>query len=101
MSNRGSAVGIRWRPTVAGVSLLAAAGLAVGGCGSNSNSGGASCFAQHAAAGQARSAPSGSPNPAAVAWTLRGGNLANTRDVASSITSSNVAQLGVAWCVPI
>jgi outer membrane protein assembly factor BamB len=54
-----------------------------------------------AAAGQASTA-GGSSNPAAAAgWTLPGGNLQNTRDVASPITSSNVSTLGVAWCVPI
>src|ERR1700721_2371437 len=44
----------------------------------------------------------GKPVAAAAAadWTLPGGNLANTRDVASPITSSNVSTLGVAWCVP-
>src|ERR1022692_228608 len=91
------------RPVVAGVTLLVAAGLAVGGCSSKSSSSSstASCFAKHAAAGTAGSAPSGSPDPAVAAgWTLPGGNLANTRDVASPITSSNVATLGVAWCVP-
>jgi alcohol dehydrogenase (cytochrome c) len=102
MGVSGSAVSARWRPTVAGMSLVAAAGLAVGGCGSSGNSSVASCFAKHAAAGTAGSAPSGSPNPAAAAaWTLPGGNLQNTRDVASAITSSNVTTLGVAWCVPI
>src|SRR5450755_5048714 len=91
------------RPVVAGVTLLVAAGLAVGGCSSKSSSSSstASCFARHAAAGTAGSAPGGSPDPAVAAgWTLPGGNLANTRDVASPITSSNVATLGVAWCVP-
>src|SRR5450755_2251378 len=90
------------RPAVAGVTLLAAGGLAVSGCASSaSNSGTASCFSK-AAAGQAGSAPAGSPGPAVAAgWTLPGGNLANTRDVASAITSSNVSTLGVAWCVPI
>ena len=91
------------RPVVVGVTLLVAAGLAVGGCSSKSSSSSstASCFAKHAAAGTAGSAPSGSPDPAVAAgWTLPGGNLANTRDVASPITSSNVATLGVAWCVP-
>jgi outer membrane protein assembly factor BamB len=85
------------------VILLVAASLAVSGCGSSkSSSSVASCFAKHAAAGTASSAPSGSPNPAvAAAWTLPGGDLANTRDVASAITSANVATLGVAWCVPI
>jgi alcohol dehydrogenase (cytochrome c) len=90
------------RPAVAGVVVLVAAGLAVGGCASSkSSSSTASCFAKHAATGTASIAPGGSSNPAVAAgWTLPGGNLANTRDVASAITSSNVAELGVAWCVP-
>ncbi len=89
--------------TGAGVALLAAASLAVGGCASSkSSSSVASCFAKPAAAGQAGSVPSSSPNPAVAAgWTLPGGNLQNTRDVASAITSSNVSTLGVAWCVPV
>jgi len=37
----------------------------------------------------------------AAGWTLPGGTLANTRDVASAITSTNVARLGVAWTVPL
>jgi alcohol dehydrogenase (cytochrome c) len=90
------------RTGVTSVTLLAAASLAVGGCGSNGQSSVASCSARHAAAGQAGSAPSGSPPPAVAAgWTLPGGNLANTRDVASAVTSSNVSTLGVAWCVPV
>ena len=79
-----------------------AAGLAVGGCASSASPSVASCFARHAAAGQAGSAPGARANPAvAAAWTLPGGNLQNTRDVASPITSSNVTKLGVAWCVPV
>ena len=99
--------GLTWRPAVAGASLAVAAGLAVGGCGSNASSSVASCFAKHAAAGQAGSppgaaAPGAAVNPAvAAAWTLPGGNLQNTRDVASPITSSDVTKLGVAWCVPV
>ena len=90
------------RPAVVGVTLTAAAGLAVAGCSSSANSSVANCSAQHAAAGQASSAPAGRPNPAAAAgWTLPGGNLQNTRDVASAITSSDVSALGVAWCVPV
>jgi glucose dehydrogenase len=92
------------RPAVASAALLAAASLAVGGCGgnSNSNTGVASCLSKHTAAGQVGSAPAGAPNPAvAAAWTRPGGNLRNTRDVASAITSSNVSTLGVAWCVPV
>jgi outer membrane protein assembly factor BamB len=59
------------------------------------------CSAKQAA-GAASSAPAGAAGPGvAPAWTLPGGNLQNTRDVASAITASNVARLGVAWCVPI
>ncbi len=83
------------------MTLPAAASLAAGGCGSNSNSSTPSCFSKPAAAGKA-STVSGSPNPAVAAgWTLPGGNLQNTRDVASAITSSDVSTLGVAWCVPV
>jgi len=91
------------RTGVAGVTLLAAAGLAAGGCASSTSSSSvAGCLAKPAAAGTAGSGPGGSANPAVAAgWTLPGGNLANTRDVASAITGSNVATLGVAWCVPV
>jgi len=107
-------IGAGRRLTVAGASLVVAAGLAVGGCGS-SNSGTQGCFSKSAAAGSASAAggsagPSAgrnagtaadSRNPVAAGWTLPGGDLANTRDVASAITSSNVSTLGVAWCVPV
>ena len=113
----GGTIGTRWRPAVAGVSLVAA-GLAVGGCGSSSNSSSSApaCFSKAAAAAQAGAAggavspaapggaatAGGPANPAVAAgWTLPGGNLQNTRDVASAITSSNVSKLGVAWTVPI
>jgi outer membrane protein assembly factor BamB len=90
------------RPAVASVILAVAASLAAGGCASGAKPSAASCSAPRAAAGQAASAPAAPPNPAvAAAWTLPGGNLANTRDVASPITSSDVATLGVAWCVPV
>ncbi len=79
------------RPVVASVTVLVTASLAVGGCGGAGNSPPAGCLSE-----PVQSAASG----AAADWTLPGGNLANTRDVASPITSSNVAQLGVAWCVP-
>jgi len=89
------------RPVVASATLLIAASLAAGGCGGSSKSAAASCSAKPAAAGAASTAAS-SPGPAVAAgWTLPGGNLRNTRDVASAITSSNVATLGVAWCVPV
>ena len=80
------------RPSAASVTLLVAASLAIGGCGSTGSSGTANCLSK-----SVRSAASG----AAADWTLPGGNLQNTRDVASPITSSNVSQLGVAWCVPV
>ncbi len=104
MSKRGSGGGTRWRPTVAGVTLLAAAGLAAAGCSTSSGSSSSvtGCLAKHAAAGTAASPPGASAHPAVAAgWTLPGGNLANTRDVASAITSSNVSTLGVAWCVRV
>jgi alcohol dehydrogenase (cytochrome c) len=89
------------RPAVASVTVLVAASLAAGGCGGGGKSPAASCLTKPAAAGTARTA-SGSSNPAVTAgWTLPGGNLQNTRDVASAITSSNVSTLGVAWCVPV
>jgi outer membrane protein assembly factor BamB len=89
------------RTTMAGVTVLAVAALAAGGCGSG-GSAAAGCLAKHAPAGGAGGGPGGSPGPgAAAAWTLPGGDLRNTRDVASSITSSDVSRLGVAWCLPI
>jgi glucose dehydrogenase len=103
----------RWRRTVAGMSLVAAVGLAAGGCGNSSSSTAPACASKPAAAGGASAAggsaspgaagtAGGPANPAVAAgWTLPGGNLANTRDVASAITSSDVSRLGVAWCVQI
>jgi alcohol dehydrogenase (cytochrome c) len=44
---------------------------------------------------------SGAPSAAASSWSQPNANLAGTRDVDSSINSSNVGQLGVAWTVPI
>ncbi len=105
------------RPAAASMTMLAAAGLVVGGCGSG-NSSAPSCFPKSAAAGKA-SAAGGSPAPAgagrtgtaagppvaaaaaAAGWALPGGALQNTRDVASAINSSDVSKLGVAWTVPI
>jgi glucose dehydrogenase len=101
MSKEGSSIGPHWRFWVAGVSLVLAASLAIGGCSSSSST--PSCSPNSAAVGKESTAASSasSANPAVAAgWTLPGGNLANTRDVASAITSSNVSTLGVAWCVP-
>ena len=80
------------RSTAVSVTLVVAVGLAVGGCGGASVPAAAGCLS--------KAIQSAAPG-AAADWTLPGGNLANTRDVASPITSSNVAQLGVAWCVPV
>jgi alcohol dehydrogenase (cytochrome c) len=89
------------RTGVAGVTVLAAAGLAVAGCSdSTPHVSAQGCAAKHAGAASTAPASPASPGVAA-AWSLPGGNLQNTRDVASAITAANVAQLGVAWCVPI
>jgi alcohol dehydrogenase (cytochrome c) len=81
------------RTVVASVTLLVGAAVAVGGCASSKPTASApNCSGKHSTAG--------GPGSAA-GWTMPGANPQNTRDVASSITSSNVAQLGVAWCVPI
>ena len=84
------------RPAVASVTLVVAAALAVGGCGSAGHPAAVGCLSK----GVQSAAPEATAG-ATADWTLPGGNLANTRDVASAITSSNVAQLGVAWCVPV
>jgi outer membrane protein assembly factor BamB len=90
------------RTAIACVIVTVAAGLAVGGCGSSGSatSSVADCSGQQAAEGQASLAQAVSAGPAA-GWALPGGDLANTRDVASPITGSNVSALGVAWCVPL
>jgi alcohol dehydrogenase (cytochrome c) len=104
-------VRVSGRPTAVGVSLMLAAGLAVVGCGGSSGPAPLACSAQASPTGGA-GATGGSAPPAGAAdgaahpavapgWTLPGGNLANTRDVASAINSSNVSQLGVAWTVPL
>ncbi len=90
------------RPVVAGAALLIATGVAVAGCGSTSRSSARGCLATHASATPASSASGDSSDRAATGtWALPGGNLQNTRNVASSIDSANVRTLGVAWCVPI
>jgi alcohol dehydrogenase (cytochrome c) len=89
------------RTGIAGVTVLAATGLAVAGC-SSSTPGASAPGCSGKQAGAAATAPTSTASPGvATAWTLPGGNLQNTRDVASAITAANVAQLGVAWCVPI
>ena len=63
-------------PTAASVTLLVTASLAVGGCGSTGNSSTAGCLSK-----SVQPAASG----AAAGWTLPGGNLQNTRDVAGPL----------------
>jgi alcohol dehydrogenase (cytochrome c) len=90
------------RPTVAAATLIIATAVAVGGCGSTSKSTATGCLAGQSSASSGGSAPTASSGSAAApAWTLPGGNLQNTRDVASAVDSANVTTLGVAWCVPI
>ncbi|HTX82346.1 MAG TPA: PQQ-binding-like beta-propeller repeat protein [Streptosporangiaceae bacterium] len=77
----------------AGLTVVVVAGLAASGCSSSPSTASTSnCSGKGAGS---------STSAAAAGWTLPGANLQNTRDVASPITSSNVAQLGVAWCVPV
>jgi outer membrane protein assembly factor BamB len=102
----GRAAGDRagWRAGVALLSLAAAAGLAAGGCaGGSAAATVVSCGAGGSSgqAGPARSATAGGAPGRAAGWTLPGGNRQNTRDVASAITASDIARLGVAWCVAL
>ena len=102
MSKEASTAGAR-RPAVAGAALVVAAGLIAGGCSSSSSSSGkSSTLACPSKPGTAvtGTAPAATGRPAA-GWTQPGADLANTRDVASAITSSNVSKLGVAWTVPL
>jgi alcohol dehydrogenase (cytochrome c) len=89
------------RPAVAGAALVVAAGLIAGGCSnsSSSSSGALTCPSKRGAA-VTGSAPAATGRPAP-GWTQPGANLANTRDVASAITSADVSKLGVAWTVPL
>src|SRR5580704_12137338 len=92
------------RSAVTTAAMVVAAGLAAAGCSTSSGSttSVASCSGKHASTGSASTGSASSASPGvAAAWTLPGGNLANTRDVASAITAANVAQLGVSWCVPV
>ena len=89
------------RSVVAGAVLVLAAGLIAGGCSSSSGSSSSSlaCPSKHATAVTGTAA--GPTSQAAAGWAQPGADLANTRDVASAITSSSVKRLGVAWTVPL
>ena len=99
------------------VALVAAVGL-LAGCGgsskkssstpsagattSSSTSSSTSTTANTSTSGPTTTSPSGGTASAAAAgWTLSNGDLAGTRDVNSTINSSNANQLGVAWKVPL
>src|SRR3984957_8459566 len=100
MSKQPRTVGVRGS-AVAGAALVVAAALIAGGCSSSSSSSSntLACPSKRGAP-VAGSAPAGTGRPAA-GWTQPGANLANTRDVASAITSSNVSKLREAWSVPL
>jgi alcohol dehydrogenase (cytochrome c) len=100
MTNEAGSVGAR-RPAVAGAALVVAAGLVVAGCsGSSSGSPGARACSSKPGTAVTGTAQAGTGQPAA-GWTQPGADLANTRDVASAITSTDVSKLGVAWSVPL
>jgi outer membrane protein assembly factor BamB len=102
VSKESGTAGGRW-PAVAGAALVVAAGLIAGCSGSSSSSSSSpstlACPSKHGPA-VTGTAPAATGRPAAD-WTLPDADLANTRDVASAITSANVSKLGVAWAVPL
>ncbi len=105
----GCAMGVRWHSSTAGLCLVMCATALAGGCGGSSTPKPLACYPSPTPkSGTSSGAGSGVPvtagrgNPAVAAgWSLPGANVANTRDVASSITGSNVSRLGVAWTVPL
>jgi outer membrane protein assembly factor BamB len=97
------------------VALVAALGL-LAGCGGSSKKSSSSSTTSSAAPATTSSSTSAATTTQATTtsststtaaasvasgWTEPNGNLAGTRDVQSSINSSNVSKLGVAWTVPI
>jgi len=86
---------------VAALAVVATVGLVAGCGGSSKRSASASASSGSATAAAASAAPTASSSAVASSWTQPNGNLAGTRDVASSISSSNVSKLGVAWAVPL
>src|SRR5579872_2068616 len=89
------------RPAVAGAALVVAAGLIAGGCSSNSRSSPSALTCPSKRGAAVTGTGPAATGQAAAAWTQPGADLANTRDVASAITSADVAKLGVAWTVPL
>ncbi|HEY6312862.1 MAG TPA: PQQ-binding-like beta-propeller repeat protein [Streptosporangiaceae bacterium] len=99
MSNEASMIGPR-RSVVAGAALVVAAALTAGGCSSSSSSSSALACPSKPGTAVTGTAPAGTGQPAA-GWTQPGADVANSRDVASAITSADVSELGVAWTVPL
>jgi alcohol dehydrogenase (cytochrome c) len=102
MSNAARRSGAR-RPVVAGAALVVATALIAGGCsGSSSSSSSSSALACPSKRGAAvtGTAPAATGQPAA-GWTQPDAGPGSTRFVASTITSTNVSKLGVAWTVPL
>jgi alcohol dehydrogenase (cytochrome c) len=85
---------------VAGAALVVAAALIAGGCSSSSSSSSTLACASKPGTTVTGTASAATGQPAA-GWTQPGADLANTRDVASTITSTDVSKLGVAWTVPL
>src|SRR6516162_7292408 len=99
MSNEASTIGTR-RPAVAGAALVVAASLIAGGCSGRSSSSSTLTCPSRPGTAVTGTAPAAAGRPAA-GWTQPGADMANTRDVASAITSTNISKLGVAWAVPL
>ncbi len=87
---------------MAGAALVVATGLIAGGCSSSSSTSSSSTVACTSKRGATvtGTAPAATGQPAA-GWTQPDGDPASTRFVASTITSSNVSKLGVAWTMPL
>ena len=100
MSKQASRAGARWS-AVTGAALVIAAGLIAGGCSSSSSSSSSSLACPSKSGTPVTgTAPAATGRPAA-GWTLPDADLAATRYVASTITSTDVSKLGVAWTVPL
>ena len=99
MSNEASTIGVR-RSAVAGAALVVAVGLIAGGCSSSSGSSSTLACSSKPGTAVTGTAPAATGR-AAAGWTQPGADLANTRYVASAITSADVSKLGVAWTVPL
>jgi alcohol dehydrogenase (cytochrome c) len=89
-----------WRFRKQGAALAIAASLIAAGCTSSSTPPSSSACSSEPGTPVRGTAQAATGLPAA-GWTQPGADLANTRDVASTITSANVSRLGVAWTVPL